>query len=203
MYKLKDIDLRRSLLDVLYTEWENEQDTRIVNEMGILYGKSRVDVAVINGIRHGYEIKSESDTLIRLPSQISHYNLVFNRMTIVVSKNYLDQVKELVPKWWGIIVVYNNKGIPRLKRVRKGRENKKLDPMSISQLLWKEEALDILKEKGLQRGYLSKPKNAILNYLAESLGLEELQQEVNSKLKQRENWITGKQHIQGDDLHLQ
>ncbi|MEI2392190.1 sce7726 family protein [Priestia megaterium] len=201
MNKLRDSDIREVLLAELQSLYLNRTDTKIVNEMGILYGKSRVDIAVINGIRHGYEIKSESDTLVRLPHQIIHYNEVFNRMTIVVSKDYLQQVCEMVPKWWGITVVYNRKGLPVMRQIRKGRLNKNLNPLSVSKLLWKEEALNILKEKGLQRGFLGKPKNTIMNYLSQIINLDELQDLVNSRLKQRENWRNEKLQAQGDGSH--
>jgi len=199
MDKLKDSDIREVLLSELENVYKGHFDTKIINELGILYGKSRVDVAVVNGIRHGYEIKSESDTLTRLPRQMVYYNEVFNKMTIVVAKAYLQQVRKMVPQWWGITVVYNKKGIPVMKQLRKSKVNKNLNPLSIGKLLWKEEALNILKEKGLQRGFLSKPKNTIINHLSQVLSLDELQDIVNLHLKERVNWRNEKLPIQGDD----
>ena len=156
--------------------------------MGILHGQSRVDVAVINGILHGYEIKSESDTLERLPSQMNDYNKVFDRMTIVVQRNYLDEVRKIIPSWWGITLVTRYKGKLHLREIRKGRVNQSVDPFSLSHLLWRGEALDILKENGLQKGYLSKPRHDLYEKICESLSLSELKTSVNQRLKMRENW---------------
>ncbi|MBU8589185.1 sce7726 family protein [Priestia megaterium] len=190
---LKDFEVRKSLIQYLHTKYKEDKETKIVNEMGICFGQSRIDVATINGILHGYEIKSESDTLVRLPSQMKDYNKVFERMTIVVSQKYLDKVRLMIPSWWGIIVVRNKGGEAILKEIRKGRKNKNVNPYAVSQLLWKEEALQILENKGLQRGFLSKPKRVILEHLSRSLQIEELQENVNLQLKQREGW---KDHVQ-------
>ncbi|MBG9599970.1 hypothetical protein ABE17_24350 [Bacillus mycoides] len=188
MEKLKDYHVREELFKYLEEQYINCSDTIIINELGICQGQSRVDVAVVNGIMHGYEIKSESDTLERLPRQIEYYNKVFDRVTIVVAVDYLEHVKKMVPKWWGIISVRNRHGEIKLKKLRQGRANKKIDPFAVSQFLWKDEALEILKEKGLQRGYLSKPKRVILEHLAETIEINELKDLVNLQLKQREGW---------------
>ncbi|HDR7493053.1 TPA: sce7726 family protein [Bacillus cereus] len=188
MEKLKDYHVREELFKYLEEQYVNCSDTIIINELGICQGQSRVDVAVVNGIMHGYEIKSESDTLERLPRQIEYYNKVFDRVTIVVAVDYLEHVKKMVPKWWGIISVRNRHGETKLKKLRQGRANKKIDPFAVSQFLWKDEALEILKEKGLQRGYLSKPKRVILEHLAETIEINELKDLVNLQLKQREGW---------------
>ena len=44
-------------------------NSRVVDELELLRGVVRVDVAVISDTLHGYEIKSASDNLIRLPNQ--------------------------------------------------------------------------------------------------------------------------------------
>ncbi|WP_217578907.1 sce7726 family protein [Mesorhizobium sp. GbtcB19] len=188
MEKLKDYHVREELFKYLEEQYVNCSDTIIINELGICQGQSRVDVAVVNGIMHGYEIKSESDTLERLPRQIEYYNKVFDRVTIVVAVDYLEHVKKMVPKWWGIISVRNRHGEIKLKKLRQGRANKIIVPFAVSQVLWKDEALEIFKETGLQRGYLSKPKRVILEHLAETIEINELKDLVNLQLKQREGW---------------
>ncbi|WP_369990201.1 sce7726 family protein [Niallia circulans] len=203
MDKLKDSDIRKALIPYLVNQLLNDPDSVIINEMGVLHGQSRVDVAVINGILHGYEIKSESDNLSRLPSQINDYNQVFDRMTIVVQKNYLEQVKEMVPKWWGIILVSTTKKEIKLREIRKGRLNSGVDMYALSHLLWKEEAIDILKKKGLQKGYLSKPRTVLYKKICESFNKNEIKSVVNQQLKQREGWRHQMIQQISDDLLLQ
>lgn len=200
MKKLRDSDIRNVLSNYLISRYSNDPDTKIVNEMGVIHGQSRVDMAVINGILHGYEIKSESDNLLRLPSQISDYNKVFDRMTIVVQRSHLNEVRGTVPKWWGIILVTQRKGQINLRNLRKGQKNPEGDAFSISQLLWREEALEILKQKGLQKGYLSKPRKILYKRICEELDLDEIKVTVNEQLKAREGW---KHHLKprsNDDL---
>ncbi|MCQ6275767.1 sce7726 family protein [Bacillus sp. V3B] len=201
MKKLRDNDIREALLNELYSHYSNENDTKIVNEMGVLHGQSRVDVAVINGILHGYEIKSESDNLLRLPRQVEGYNQVFDRMTIVVQRNYIDSVRSIIPKWWGIVLVTQNKGVINLREIRKGKLNTNVDPLALSHLLWRDEALKILKERGLQKGYLSKPRITIYKKVCDSLSIEELKLIVNRQLKQRQDWRNEKQLVLNGDSH--
>ncbi|PJO43902.1 hypothetical protein CWD94_09935 [Lysinibacillus xylanilyticus] len=189
MSMLKDNDIREVLLKYLYTQHSDDKNTKIVNEMGLLHGQSRIDVATINGIFHGYEIKSESDNLNRLPSQIHDYNRVFDRMTIVIQRNYLEDVKTLIPKWWGIMLITKYKGQINIREIRKGKINPHIDPLALSHLLWREEALEILKERGLHKGYLSKPRKQIYQRLIENISSDELKRMVSEKLRTREDWL--------------
>ncbi|WP_040207196.1 sce7726 family protein [Neobacillus jeddahensis] len=188
MEKLKDKDIRMVLLQLLLEKYSEDPETKIVHELGILHGQSRIDVAVINGILHGFEIKSESDNLLRLPSQMEDYNKVFNRMTIVTQRIFLEKVRRIIPKWWGIWIVTQSKGNLTIREIRKGRYNSHVDPESLSHLLWKDEAISILKDKGLHKGYLSKPRTILYKRLASQLEIKELQFRINEQLKQREGW---------------
>jgi hypothetical protein len=49
---------------------------RVVDELELVRGEVRIDVAVIGDIMHGYEIKSAKDNLLRLPNQQLHYGKV-------------------------------------------------------------------------------------------------------------------------------
>jgi hypothetical protein len=54
---LYDSDVRMLLINELEACYGDDPNTRIINELGIDFGASRVDVAVVKGIIHGYEIK--------------------------------------------------------------------------------------------------------------------------------------------------
>lgn len=188
MVKLKDSDIRKILIKKLEHNYSKDSNTKIVHEMGVLHGQSRIDVAVINRVLHGYEIKSESDTLVRLPTQMVDYNKVFDRMTIVVQRNYLNKVRDIIPGWWGITLVTKYRGEIHLRVLRKGKLNPNVDPFSLSHLLWREEALNILKERGLHRGYLSKPREEIYRKICSSITLSEIKLIVTQQLRRRESW---------------
>src|SRR5437868_15105658 len=79
-----------------------EPDTLVVEELGLCQGIARVDLAVVNGNVHGYEIKSECDTLARLPGQISVYSRTLEFVTVITASAHIGNVRHRVPRWWGI-----------------------------------------------------------------------------------------------------
>lgn len=180
MLKMKDRDLRDLTLKELNQKHEGELNTRIINEMGLINGASRVDIAVVNGILHGYELKSESDNLMRLPQQVENYNKIFERMTIVVDLKYLEEVKEIVPSWWGIKTIRKDK--TGLRELRKGRKIKTQDEEALLNLLWKEEYNGLIDLLGYPKNYkkirkqelfdiflLDKRKSIIKKYIYDAL----------------------------------
>lgn len=84
-----DFMIRSTLQKKLTDEYCTDGDTIIVNELGICQGSARVDMAVVNGSLNGYEIKSDMDTLQRLPIQKEYYSQVFDNMVIVIGEKHL------------------------------------------------------------------------------------------------------------------
>ncbi|WP_213996149.1 MULTISPECIES: sce7726 family protein [Tepidanaerobacter] len=190
--KTKDRDIREVLHLNIEETFKNDYDTIIIDELGLCQGESRIDIAVINGLIHGYEIKSESDTLERLPRQIEFYNRIFDTITIVCGKCHIDKIINEIPGWWGVVIAKNNNDNKvDLISIRENGINKNTDPYSIVQLLWKEEALDILMQYDLDKGYHNKSKKIIWERLVESLPIGELKYLVREKLKSRSNWRAG------------
>ncbi len=60
---MREIDIRLALRAKLEKLHPGESDTLLGQELGLCQGFARVDLAVVNGTVHGYEIKSEQDTL--------------------------------------------------------------------------------------------------------------------------------------------
>lgn len=190
--KTRDIDIRTSLHEKLNKKYSNDPSTLIVDELCLCQGDARIDIAVVNGKMHGFEIKSESDTLDRLPSQIEVYNKVMDTVTIVAGINHIDKIINTVPEWWGISIAAKDKnGNLKIKVLRKPKKNKEIDPYSVAQLLWKEEALDILHFKKMDKGFKSKPRRVLWERLSSNLPLNELQLIVREKIKNRKNWRVG------------
>ena len=76
---MRDLDARTAIRRQLHAAHSADPDTRIVEEMGIWSGSVRIDIAVINGELSGFELKSDRDTLERLPNQADLYSRVFDR----------------------------------------------------------------------------------------------------------------------------
>lgn len=102
---MKDIDIRRALFAGALKQHQYEPDTRIVEELGLNHGEARIDVAVVNGVIHGFEIKSQKDTLERLPTQLPVYSASLDYVTLVVHESHVKKACALIPKWWGVQVV--------------------------------------------------------------------------------------------------
>lgn len=186
---MRDIDVRTALHAQELACYKNDPETRIVPELGIFQGASRIDVAVVNGFLHGYEIKSERDTLTRLPTQAKAYGQVFDTLTIVAGTSHLPDVRCLLPSWWGILEARALRGGGvKLVRRRKERPNPQINPLAVAQLLWKDEALALLEREGDARGLRSKPRRAVWEALAAQLPPDTLRTKVRELLKIREGW---------------
>jgi len=186
---MRDIDLRQALLLRLHRTHGADGDTRIVQEMGVWAGTVRVDVAVLNGEMSGYELKSDSDSLARLPLQADLYSRVFDRMTLVVGSKHLDKAVTLIPSWWGIIRATGSKNGVKLKRVRASRRNANHEPYVVAELLRKDEAVAILEQYGLSAGWRSKRVKLIHERLAREIPVRELSKRVLCALKNRRDWL--------------
>lgn len=182
---MRDLDVRRVLNKEIMSLFPYDPEPLIINELGICQGQARIDIAVINGNIHGFEIKSENDTLERLPSQLEIYNKVLETMTIVTSEKHLDKAEEIVPQWWGIIKASQTHDEVNLKQIRKGRKNPSIDPFSLVQLLWHDEALSILEKHKMADGVRSKTRRHIWNVLAQNIPLPQLLIIIRDTLKNR------------------
>jgi hypothetical protein len=187
-FEMCDLDIRLTLRKRLALEYQHDRSTLVIEELGLCEGMARVDIAVINGHIEGYEIKSDRDTLYRLPGQLEVYGKTLNKVTVIAGAHHINKITELVPQWWGIEEVSSGEGEISFKLIRRPSLNPSIDPYSVVQLLWRDEALEVLKDLGLSRGMLTKPRTAIWSKLAESLPVEELCAIIRSRLSSRENW---------------
>jgi len=194
---MRDADVREALRKRLYRDHDGDADTLIVEEMGVWSGSVRIDVAVINGELSGYELKSDRDTLERLPAQADIYSKVFDRMTLVVGARHASKARGMVPEWWGCTVARMRKGRVVLVPERPAQSNPAPSPFVIAQLLWKDEAISILDKHGLARGWRSKPAAAIFHRLASELPFRVLVEHVRTTLRARERWLrqSGSRHL--------
>jgi len=186
---MRDLDVRLAVRRRLNELHRGDLDTRIVEEMGVWAGSVRIDIAVINGELCGFELKSDRDTLERLPAQAAIYNRVFDRVELVVGQRHAAKAKALVPSWWGITIASESSGGVCLALERKGDVSPTRDAKLIAHLLWKDEAIEVLDLFGLAKGWRSKPVGLLHERLAYELPFDELRQAVRCKLKARVKWL--------------
>ena len=192
-----DAQIRKAFTEALarYLEKYREntgRPTKIIQELGICNGKKRVDIATINGTLHGYEIKSDLDTLYRLPDQIIEYNKVFDKMTLIVGEKHVIDALNMVPEWWGIkIAKINADGVIIFNTIRIDSRNPTQENYAIARLLWKQEALALLSALGNINTHTHNTCKTTYDYLAGAFSREDLLDVVKSTLLARQGWRVG------------
>lgn len=187
MNKMKDIDIREPFIKKI--AFLNEgHNYRIIPEMAICDGLSRVDIAVANGNLYGYEIKSDADTLDRLPLQQEFYNKTFDKVFIVVGQKYGSVIEEFIPSWWGIyIACYDKNQNIIFKQKKRGRKNTSVNAESLLELLWREETENLLKIHGY-KGLSGKNRRILRRIAVDNLSLQEIKDYTRETIKQRKDW---------------
>ena len=184
----RDADIRPALMDFLAAEATSDNDLSCIEELGICGGESRVDFAVLGSSIHGYEIKSESDSLSRLQTQIGYYCRALAFVTAVVAEKHCNSLLESAPSWWGVLLVKETADGITVERARTSRRNPSLDPYAVAQFLWRDEALELLSIQGLDSGVRAKPRKFLWERLCDSIEIDELVCMVSEKLQQRREW---------------
>jgi hypothetical protein len=165
----------------------NERDLAL-DELGICEGSSRIDMAVVNGSFWGFEIKSERDTLTRLPRQIEYYGRVFDRLYLVTSDEHISDAEEFIPEYWGVLEVVKRENEVAFQCLRKPEQNPEREAFAIAQLLWKWEVLAELEEREIDWGVRSKPRHAMWERLCDHVELEGVAKIARRRLKARGDW---------------
>jgi hypothetical protein len=200
-YTLTNDKVIRTELKKLIKEKYKNSPVRIIEELCLDDRSTRIDIAVVNGILHGYEIKSDLDTLIRLPKQMNTYNSIFDQITLVVGVQHLYEAFKLIPDHWGVMIAkVHEDGSIYFNEIRKATENSQQEKISIAKLLWKHEALELLEDNGSSYGYKTKTKDIIYERVSTILDLDTIKNRVRKTLLEaREDWRFGKVPVLNGD----
>lgn len=183
---MNDPEIRRALIEHLAAALRASPEALIVEEINVCRGSSRVDLAVVdNHTIHGYEIKSRVDSLSRLSNQLHDYTAVFGTLTVVAGVNHLSGLLCELPSWCGLMLASRIGGEVSIEEFRPAETNPHRNRQAMAELLWREEALSVLERRGIDRGVRSKPRALIWARVAEALSSEELQIEICSALRHR------------------
>lgn len=109
-------------------------------------GRSKADIVVFNGTSTCYEIKSDRDSLTRLPGQLCDFRKTFGKTNVVVSANHVQPVLDLAPPDVGVIELTSRN---TLKTRREAIEDLSyLDPARLLGMLRVSEASALLTASG-------------------------------------------------------
>lgn len=183
---MKDIQIREILKKSFTNRLTQNRKHLLIEEFSIANGSHRCDLVYINHYWHGFEIKSEQDTLGRLPQQQKAYSKVFDKITLVVSCTHALAAIDLIPDWWGLkFAEHSRNGTIRICNGRNPKLNPNLDATSLLELLWKEELQKLLKKIGREKGNSSLNKTDLYTIISENTPLKEVRNSVHDYLLKR------------------
>ncbi len=155
-----------------------------LEELWVPRSNERADLALLGRRMDGFEIKTERDTLRRLPRQVGAYGRLFDRCTVVVADNHREKAEGIVPDWWGITTVAVN-GHVSFATVRNARQNPALDPETLVRLLWRDEVMGALHALGAEPNPKAH-RASLWNELLSSATLTQLRRAVRAALLNRD-----------------
>lgn len=185
---MREREIRGALRRALEDQHASAADTLVLDELGVCDGAARIDLAVVNGSLSGYEIKSPSDSLVRLPGQIAAYQRVFDLVTLVVSSVHVRQARSLIPRTWGLTLVEGSGSMPIFRVLRSAKPNRSVESESVCSLLWRDEALQALERLGAAQGYRGRSRRQLHAALGQLLAPQEVREVVREALKARGDW---------------
>jgi hypothetical protein len=190
--KTSDKIVREKLIKTLL---EQHDTLGVMQELEVARGRVRADVVKLSGGNiHAYEIKSDLDTLRRLPRQIRHYNEVFSTVTLVVGVDHVVEALYLIPDWWGVIVAELDNTEVRLSPIRQVQQNSYTDYEAISDLLRKHELMKVLNTTSVG-SCRSMSKQRLVQEARQELSKETLVEQLASTLLARDERLVSSLHI--------
>ena len=193
---MHDPDIRNALRTDLHRRYGADPDTAVIDELSIRRGVTRIDLALVNGVLHGFELKSDYDSLCRLVEQVQAYGTVCNRATLVVGERHVKNAADLMPDWWGIRVVRSDAGRPIFRDLKLPQANPSLDPVAIAQLLRRSEAKAFIRDMGWSELDSTASRRHLCDFLASRADLPLLCHRVRCYIRARKSDAI--QHSCGD-----
>lgn len=184
---MRDIDIRPILKTTLLKEHYSDPNTKVVEEWDLAVANARIDMAVLNGHFHGYEIKSSQDNLERLPNQLVSYSKIFDQLSVITEEKYATKILKIIPDWVGVTICYQEGESAKIECIKPCEDNKSQQGTYLAKLLWQPELKEIYRENNI-------PINNRLNSWGLCLELStlfttpDLSNIVREKLKCRQNW---------------
>lgn len=162
---------------------------RLVIDEFVVGERGRIDIAVISDHLFGYELKSDLDSLSRLPRQMDVFSDVFHYCTLVVTTRHLPKARQMLRRGWGLAVVDRSADDTlAYRQIRQPKAIKSVRKLALVELLWRDETLRALDALGLADGYRTKPKHVLWEHLAANVQLDDLRGIVTAALTARQGW---------------
>lgn len=175
---MKEAQIKKALTEHLIRTGSVESNA-FLEELRLHGGEIRADLVQVDQM-HCYEIKSAADSLTRLIGQGSRYARFFDRVTLVMAERHVAKAMELLPPWWGAMIVDGHTG--HFESLREAGINVRQNSNTLASVLTKDEALQILEDLGQAKGLRSKSLYLLQDHIASSLTLEEIKLRIRNAL---------------------
>jgi hypothetical protein len=150
-------------------------------EFWVPQSNERADLAVVGATLEGFEIKTHRDSLKRLRRQADAYSRVFDRCHAVLAPRHLEPALEILPPWWGVIVIDEGVAFTTLRRAQ---SNCSVDAGTLVRLLWRNEAHSALCALGYPPDRRA-GRFSMWELLMEKLDIDGLKEVVRNTLRLR------------------
>jgi hypothetical protein len=156
MYAMRESAIKVKFIDFLLDGLTNF-DALIANEMSFADSSRRADLVTIGDHLEVYEIKSEKDSLDKLPEQLKDYDKYFHSVYVICHKIHLKNVQNINRKF-GIYVI-TERGVTK---IRKARRREKIKVKFLLDYLDRNSLVSLIKENmHSDRSILNLPINDI------------------------------------------
>lgn len=182
---LRDPELRKPLQEWLERKFLGHGETEILHELRMPRPSGRVDIAVINGRLSGFEIKSDFDSLSRLPRQVRAFSAVFDEVCVVTTSRHAADAIKIIPSWWKLTVHSKKNGKRVFRTVQKGSRNPEVRTDALLHMLTRSELSNIFRSRQLDFQIRTSRRFQMIETLVEQLEPSEIQSEVRRLLKVR------------------
>ncbi len=189
MERHNDLKIRKALLQTKLKQFNLSQSALVVEELGLAHARSRIDLAVLSSVVHGFEIKSERDNLSRLERQLSVYSACLERLTLVCASKHLDSIVDRTPSWCGVLEASRGpRGAVVFHSIKRARRNPNIDKRMLAHLLWHREAAELVSAMGFEGSHLRQPRNALYELIADRMTVRQITSAIGEFMRRREGW---------------
>ncbi len=183
---LQDREIRGALHKLLAVKDASRPGALVVDELS-LGPSARADVVFLDSLITGYEIKSDLDSLARLPRQRLAYEAVCDRVWLVTTARHLDSAARLLPDWWGLALASASASGVELRIERTARAHGQQDSRALARLLWRRELAEICAADTMTHMGCRAPAYAMREVLS-SRPPDEVADEVRERMLVRVGW---------------
>ena len=148
----------------------------------------RVDVLTTNQMLHGFEIKSDYDSLARVSFQITSYSRYCDALTFVAGPRLALKLLASVPVWCGVILAHRGAPGISLVALRTPKNNPRVDAQTSLSLLGTAELRAIARRESQAR---PRTKKDAVRLLASIVPFETIRDELSESLRRRASAAAG------------